>query len=386
MDDLERLAAMETRDACNHTEHDTTDTTAPPVVQIPEAEMMVIMSKDPVLTTIFDALDKLANKQAATYIKLSFTKLAAIRELKEECREQADLLLSLQNMQIDTSDCTINATDGLSQKANKACRAMRTSNSNLTKRAATNLTQFIRKSQVNIPRVYRATDVDDLCAVWYAITSDRHHQCNEFMAPRIYHGFRVLVVTHLHLVGGTPSSFKLLQRPTHMSYQQFLSLLPDFLSVSRCKQAGHLGYSTKAPTTGPWKYQFASSLNALDPKHWEILSEPSYKIIKSNSEKLIFLIHAHDQAMPLRIAAKVQSRPAQWNSWSDYEAKVTTAEGPLTLPPPDFLPGPLDTAITAPVPTTAGPPVELLLPSRPGSKRSRCKDGQQGSKRARIEH
>ncbi|KAH0366614.1 hypothetical protein KCU65_g5235, partial [Aureobasidium melanogenum] len=384
MDDLERLAAMETHGASKDTEHGATDTTAPPVIQIPEVEMMVIMSKDPVLTTIFDSLDKATNKRAATYIKLSFTKLAAIRELKEECREHADLLLSLQNMQIDKSDCTFNATDGPSQKANKACRAMRMSSSNLPKRAATKLTQLIRDSRANIPRVYRATDVDDLCAVLYAITSDRHYQCNESLAPRIYYGFRVLVVTHLHLVGGTPSHFKVLQRSKHVTYQQFLSLLPDFLSGARCNQVGRLGYSTKAPTTGPWKYQFASSLTALDPKHWEVLSEVSYNIIKTNSEKLVFLIHADDQAMPLRIAAKVQSRPAQWNSWANYEAKVTTSEGPLTLPPPDFLPGPMDTAMTAPVPTTAGPPVGLSLPSRPGSKRSRSVDGQQGSKRARV--
>lgn len=58
------------------------------------------------------------------------------------------------------------------------------------------------------------------------------------------------------------------------------------------------------------------------------------------------------------------------------------------MPHTNFLPAPLAGAAIAhaPAPTTAGPPVELLLPSRPGSKRSRSKDGQQGSKRARVEH
>lgn len=288
MEELERLAQMDTPNASNDINHDVT--AAPPVIQIAEAEMMTIMSKDPVLVTIFDALNQLSNKRAATYIKLSFTKLAAIRELKEECREQADLLLSLQNMQIDTSDCTFNATDGPSQKANKASRAMRMSNPNLAKRAATKLTQFIRDSKANIPRVYRATDVDDLCAVWYAITSDRHYRCNELVAPCIDYGFRVLVVTHLHLVGGTPSHFEVLQRPKHMRYLPFLDLLPDFLSIVRCEQAARLGYSVKTPTTGPWKYQFASSLSALQPELWKDLGEEDYEIIKNDSKKVIFLI------------------------------------------------------------------------------------------------
>lgn len=289
MEEFERLAQMDTRNASNDIDHDVA--AAPPVIQIPEVEMMAIISKDPVLITIFDVLDKLSNKRAVTYIKLSFTKLAAIRELKEECREQADLLLSLQNMHIDASDCSFDATDGPCQRVNKASCAMRMSNANLAKGAATKLTQLIRDSKVQIPRAYRATDVDDLCAVWYAISSDRYYQYDEVLAPCIEYGFRVLVVTHLHLVGGTPSHFEILQRPQHMQYQQFLDLLPDFLSVARCKQAGRLGYSAKAPTTGPWKYQIASSLGDLELECWEELGEAEYENLKGISKQVIFLIH-----------------------------------------------------------------------------------------------
>lgn len=90
--------------------------------------------------------------------------------------------------------------------------------------------------------------------------------------------------------------------------------------------------------------------------------------------------------MPLRIAAKVQSRPTYWNTWSGSVTHITIREGPVAMPPPNFLPAPLDGAATALalVPTTAGPPVELSLPSHPGSKRSRSVDGQQGSKRAKA--
>lgn len=94
--------------------------------------------------------------------------------------------------------------------------------------------------------------------------------------------------------------------------------------------------------------------------------------------------------MPLRIAAKVQRRPVQWNTWSDPETQVITRDGPLTLPPPDFLPGPLNVNVTglmgsvlSPAPTTAEPPEEISLPSRPALKRSSSDDGQQESKRSR---
>ncbi|KEQ67376.1 uncharacterized protein M437DRAFT_80024 [Aureobasidium melanogenum CBS 110374] len=358
-------------------------------IQIPEIELMAAVSKDPVLLLIFDGIKKcIRNTRIATYLRLNFAKLTAIRDLKESDMAIGDLLLALQSLEIDTTKSTFTATDGFAQKANKAGRALAKLYPNVAKRAACVLLQLISESDVQIPAVYHQSRVDDLCAVWYAINSDRYYQSNETVASCIDYGFRVLVVTHLHLVGGTPSHFEVLQRPKHMRYQQFLGLLPDFLSVARCKKSARLGYSIKTPTTGPWKYQYASSLNALDPKHWEVLNEASYNIIKSDTEKLVFLIHADDEAMPLRIAAKVQSCPKYWNTWSGSITHITTREGPVTMPHTNFLPAPLAGAAIAhaPVPTTAGPPVELLLPSRPGSKRSRSKDGQQGSKRARVEY
>lgn len=56
--------------------------------------------------------------------------------------------------------------------------------------------------------------------------------------------FRVFVVTHLRLIGGLPSQYQMLRKPKHTTYQQFLTLLPDFLSMARCSQISRLGYST----------------------------------------------------------------------------------------------------------------------------------------------
>lgn len=94
--------------------------------------------------------------------------------------------------------------------------------------------------------------------------------------------------------------------------------------------------------------------------------------------------------MPLRIAAKVQRRPVRWNTWFDPEIQVITRDGPLTLPPPNLLPGPLSSTLTGlmdsalpSAPTIAGRPGQSSLPSRSVLKRSSSNDGQQESKRSR---
>jgi len=133
--------------------------------------------------------------------------------------------------------------------------------------------------------------VDDLCAVWYAILSDSHYSCSKSLDPCRFHEFRVLVITHLHLVGGTPSHHQTLKRPKHTSYQQYLAMLPDFLSIARCKQIGRLGFSTKAPTDGPWLFQYAASLEALDIDRWTKLSEESYDALRRHTDQVVFLIH-----------------------------------------------------------------------------------------------
>ncbi|KAG9598189.1 hypothetical protein KCU77_g4553, partial [Aureobasidium melanogenum] len=339
------------------------------------SESIVAVNKDPVLMAMFRQLDdhvRTKNSQSklvARYIKLTLAKLAVIRNVKETEIEFPELMLAMQTLEVDTENTTIAEGDEPAQKVIKAGRALRSSYSNVCKDA----TQ------------------DDLCGVWYAIASDRYYQTNEILVPCYSYEFRVLVITYLHLVGGTPSHYTTLKKPKHTPYQQFLDLLPDSLSFSRCEQTARLGYSTRSPTTGPWKYQFASSLSALDPKNWETLSEASYNIIKSDSKQVVFLLHAADQAIPLGIATKAQNRSREWNTGAGSVTRTTTREGPVNLPPPNFLPSTLSDSMTAlmgptpqPAPTTAGPPAQLSLPSHPASKRGRSDDGQQGSKRARV--
>lgn len=101
-------------------------------------------------------------------------------------------------------------------------------------------------------------------------------------------------------------------------------------------------------------------------------------------------LQAGDQAIPLEIATKTQRRPRDWSTGAGSVTHTTTREGPVKLPPPNFLPGPLLGTVTAmdlalpPVPTIAGPAGQSSLPSRPAQKRSSSDDGQQGRKKSKV--
>jgi hypothetical protein len=260
--------------------------------QLLELELIHAVPKDPVLDVIFRHLDSQAlHKHVAVYLKINFIKLAAIHAMKETDQKEADLVLSLQALEVDTTKFTIYARDEPAQKANKAARALTQKHKRVTKKSALQLNWFIRHSTIQVPNVYRRTNVDDLCAVWYAVNSDSHYSCSESLGPCHPLEFRVLVITHLHLIGGTPSQHKILKKPKRTSYQHFLDLLPGFLSMARCSQTGRLGYSTKAPTTGPWLLQSASSLEALDVDRWTTLCEETYDVLRRDTSQVVFLVH-----------------------------------------------------------------------------------------------
>lgn len=261
-------------------------------VQFLEDELIHAVPKDPVLETIFRHVDSHVPRNCvAAYLKINYIKLAAVHALKETDQQEADLVLTLQALEVDTTKCIIYARDGPAQKAHKACRALKQKGNNLPKLSAVKLTKFIRDSGTKIPKVYHHKNLDDLCAVWYAINSDYHYSCSKSLDPCRSHEFRVLVITHLHLIGGSPSHHQELKKPKHTSYQQYLALLPDFLSMARCKQIGRLGFSTKAPTDGPWLFQHASSLEALDSDRWTELSDKRSEILRCGSSQAVFLIH-----------------------------------------------------------------------------------------------
>lgn len=261
-------------------------------VQILEHELIHDVPKDPVLEVIFRHVNAhVPHTRVAAYLKLNYIKLAAIHAMKETDQKEADLILALQTLEVDTAKYTIYVRDGLAYKAQKACRALAQSHDRLLKSSAFKLKQFIRESKVQVPKVYKQINVDDLCAVWYAINSDSHYSCSRSPGLCHPHEFRVLVITHLHLVGGTAAHHLELKKPKHTSYQQYIALLPDFLSMARCKQISRLGYSIKAPTDGPWLFQHAASLEALDIGRWTELSEDSYSVMKRESNQAIFLIH-----------------------------------------------------------------------------------------------
>jgi hypothetical protein len=262
-------------------------------IQVLELELMHAIPKDPVLETMFRHFESHIpdDKRVATCLKLNYIKLAAAHAMKEAENQDADLVLALQNLDVNNTECTIHTKDTPLKKAINAFRALAQKHKRVRKSSAFKLQQFIRDSGAQVPKVYQRMNLDDLSAVWYAINSDRHYICSESLDLCHPHEFQVFLITHLHLVGGTPSHRQMLKKPKYTTYQQFLALLPDLLNKARCNQPGRLGYSTKAPTTGPWLYQYAASLEALDVDRWEVLCEETYEVMRRDTDQVIFVIH-----------------------------------------------------------------------------------------------
>ncbi|CAD0106562.1 unnamed protein product [Aureobasidium uvarum] len=332
--------------------------------------------------------DRFRNKNArsklvARYIKLTLAKFVVVRDVKETETELSKLMMAMQTLEIDKGNVTITEADGPAQKVIKTTRAIRKLYPNVDRAAKRNLKPLSWNSGARVPEVYNQNKEADLCGTWYAIVSDRHYRNNKLLIPSCLYETRVLLITHLHLLGGTPAHYTVMKKLNYTSYQQFIDLLPDLLSYSRCEQAVRLGYSTSNPTVGPWKYQFAPSLDALDPECWTELCEENYEQMKGRPKHVVFSIRAADQNIPLAIAAKVQSRPTDWNIGAGSMAPVPVSN----LPPPCFLPSPLSGAAMALVsPVLAFVLIkEVSLPSRPAKKRSNMDDGQQESKKAKID-
>jgi hypothetical protein len=281
MKDFERLGRQNTHTASNdastvdnHGKGLDADLVQDPE-QMLEQELIHAVPKDPVLEKMFRHISShMTQKHVAIYLKLNFIKLAAVHTMKETDKSEADLVLALQALELDPAKCIVYTRDGPARKAYKAGRALEQNHKRVSKNAAIKLRRYIHDSEVQIPQVYHRTSVDDVSVVWYAICSDSHYSQSESLDLCHPLEFRVLVITHLHLIGGTPSQHKTLKKSKRTPYQQFLDLLPGFLSMARCSQTSHLGYSTKAPTTGPWLCQYAESLEALDVDCWMSKAAP----------------------------------------------------------------------------------------------------------------
>lgn len=92
--------------------------------------------------------------------------------------------------------------------------------------------------------------------------------------------------------------------------------------------------------------------------------------------------------MPSRIAAKVQSRPGIWNTWSGRVTLVTTRNRPFALPPPDFLPSHLMGSMPTLPPFTDAPRAAVFdLASHPATKRTTSQmtaEEEQHTKKAKV--
>lgn len=208
-------------------------------VQNLDVESIAAVYRDPVLMMMFRELDdhvlarNFRTKLVARYIKLTLAKFAVYREAKECETEFPEIMLAMQALEIDADNATITEADGPAQQVIKAGRALRASYSKVCKDATRKLKQLIRDTGAQVAKVYNENKEDDMCSVWYAIKSDKYYQANEILVPCHRYEFRVLVVTHLHLIGGTPCHYKPLKKPQHTPYQHSRPSprLPQFLQV-----------------------------------------------------------------------------------------------------------------------------------------------------------
>ncbi|THY78727.1 hypothetical protein D6C87_00116 [Aureobasidium pullulans] len=308
-----------------------------------KVDLIHVMSKDPVLKSIFRQIDdRFGELRLTTFIKLFFAKFAGIHDMKKDAIGDLGMTLDLSALEIDVAKCIINEADAPAQKAIKALRTLRRAYPKVIKNAITRLNQLILASEAQVPDVYKRSRIDDLCAVLYAIKSDQHYQPSECRSFQSRFFFRVSIITHLNLIGGKPATFEALVKGLDMGYHKFLEILPGMVQIARCKQRSRRGYSTNTSITqGSWLYQFASELGSLNParEQWTVLNDTTYEGLKEAKEKkTVFLIHESDQAIPLAIEAKVLTKPFYWNTWDKVTPQVLTNHGLVTLPPPDFLP------------------------------------------------
>jgi hypothetical protein len=120
--------------------------------QLLELELIHAVPKDPVLDTIFRHLSThVTDNRVATYLKLNFIKLAAVHAMKDFDEDEADLILALQKLRVDTTKSIIFARDAPAQKAMKACQALALEFQDVRKNCTYKLKQFVRDSGVEIP-------------------------------------------------------------------------------------------------------------------------------------------------------------------------------------------------------------------------------------------
>ncbi|THW12305.1 hypothetical protein D6C89_06014 [Aureobasidium pullulans] len=308
-----------------------------------KVDLIHVMSKDPVLKSIFRQVDdRFGEGRLTRFIKLVFAKLAGIHDMKKDAIGDVGMTLDLSALVIDENKCIINEADTPAQKATKALRVLARTYPKVIKKAPTRLNHLILDSGVQVPNVYKRCSMDDLCAFLYAIKIDQHYQPSECRSFQSRFLFRVSIITHLTLIGGKPATFEALSKGLDMGYHKFLEILPGMVQIARCKQRSRRGYATNTSILqGSWLYQFASELSSLNParEQWTVLNDTTYKGLKEAKEKeTVFLIHESDQAIPLAIEAKVLTKPFYWNTWDKDTPQVLTNHGLVTLPPPDFLP------------------------------------------------
>ncbi|THY11609.1 hypothetical protein D6D01_08853 [Aureobasidium pullulans] len=289
-----------------------------------KVDLIHVMSKDPVLKSIFRQVDdRFGELSLTTFIKLFFAKFARIHDMKKDAIGNVEMVLDLSALEIDVAKCIINEADAPARKAIKALRTLGRAYPKVIKNASTRLNQLILASEAQVPNVYKRSRIDEL----------------GFQSRSL---FRVFIITHLNLIGGKPAAFEAKVKGLDTAYHKFLEILPGVVQIARCKQRSRRGYATNTSINqGSWLYQFASELSSLDParEQWTALNDTTYEGLKETKEKeTVFLIHESDQAIPLAIEAKVLTKPFYWNTWDQVTTPVLTNHGPVTVPPPDFLP------------------------------------------------
>lgn len=262
--------------------------------------------RDPVLEVVFNALKRMSrNGRVVTYAKLQFKFLDHIKQLKQRCQDDAILESTLMFLAVEQKHGNTHADshnkptarDTPNVKARYCIEQMRELERDtraIRRKAMLVLTNAIASTGYHLPPALSAKHITDLCTILYAITSDSYYRRPYAIQVNSQSTIsKVHVINSINVLGGTPSSFKLVDISDSLwTFGQDLRMA---LSSAHLSQPTRLGTLDKtAAEQGLWLWQASSSIDTLKTshEHWQILDSATFNDLKALSQRrLVFLIH-----------------------------------------------------------------------------------------------
>lgn len=283
--------------------------------QPPPLDFSLATSKDPVLEAIFSMIDRATKNKTrvADYIKLSFFKLACVRDFKASNITDADLSTELGNMHLGIPSLPLNAAGTGVKAAIREMHELSISHSHTLSAARKQLAELINTCGRNIPKVYDEHWMDDLCQAYYSIVSDSYYPATDIVTPNGYNSVKdslqVHVITHIHLIGGKPAALTVLDVPITCSLDTFRQKVRFSRLPAIRRQSGRLGSDiNESLEDSRWLYATADTLvdlNAKEHVHWVGLTSSTFDEMKAVKGESIFVIHVSHPVLALHQHASI---------------------------------------------------------------------------------